>query len=121
MNTTNVPFEAQTEMTTESGQTLDDLHCSNTFVISDGVRRAKAAEQLGLKSIEAMDHTGKTFQVQIENLRSPLKKSIDISTTLKLNRYEKIFNGFKSGDKIPPIYVNPGNRGVKIIDIKFIH
>ncbi len=122
VNTPNVPFEVQAEMTTTgSGQTLDDLHCSNTFEISDGVRRAKAAEQLGLKSIEAMDYTGKTFQVEIDNLRSPFKNSIDISTPLKLNRYEKIFNGFKSGDKIPPIYVNPGNRGVKIIDIKFIH
>jgi hypothetical protein len=44
VNTPNVPLEVQAEMTTGGGQTLDDLHCSNTIEISDGVRRAKAAE-----------------------------------------------------------------------------
>jgi hypothetical protein len=92
---------------------------TKTFEIADGVRRAKAAQQLGYKTIEAVDHTGKVFQVPIKNLTSPLKNSIDISTPINKFRYDMIYNGMKAGEKLPPIYVHPGSRGISIFDITF--
>ena len=94
---------------------------NGTFEIADGVRRAKAAQELGHTSIKAMDHTGKTFQVPLKDLYSPFKSSIDVSTPLNQFRYDRIYNGFKAGDALPPIYVNPGSRGVSIFDVYFIH
>ncbi len=91
-----------------------------TFEIADGVRRAKAAQELGHTSIKAMDHTGKTFQVPLKDLYSPFKSSIDVSTPLNQFRYDRIYNGFKAGDALPPIYVSPGSRGVSIFDVNFI-
>ncbi|KFF03860.1 hypothetical protein IX38_10655 [Chryseobacterium luteum] len=87
------------------------------FEIADGVRRAKAAEQLGLKTINATDNAGKVFQVPLENLRSPLKSSIDVSTPLNQIRYDRIYESMKAGNKLPPIYVNPGNKGITIPNI----
>jgi hypothetical protein len=34
-------------------------------------------------------------------------------------RYDRIYNGMKAEDILPPIYVNPENRGVSIYDILF--
>ncbi|WP_224994345.1 DUF6443 domain-containing protein [Cesiribacter sp. SM1] len=84
------------------------------YEIADGVRRAKAAQQVGRSSIEAIDNAGNIIQVPIKNLRSPFKSSIDVSTPLNRLRYDRIYNGYKAGDKLPPIYVNPGSRGVGI-------
>ncbi|HWW40447.1 RHS repeat-associated core domain-containing protein, partial [Pedobacter sp.] len=89
------------------------------FEVADGVRRAKAAQQLGYETIDAMDNTGNIFQVPIKNLSSPMKSSIDISNPLNQLRYDRIYNGMKAGDKLPPIYVNPGNRGVSIFNVVF--
>lgn len=89
------------------------------FVIGDGVRRAKAAQMLGKKEIKATNNAGDIFNVPINNLRSPLKDQIDISSPLKLERFKNVYNGFKAGDDLPPIYVNPGSKGVTVKDIKF--
>ena len=84
------------------------------------MRRAKAAQELGHTSVIAMDHTGKTFQVPTKNLYSPFKNSIDVSTPINQFRYDRIYNGFKAGDVLPPIYVNSGSRGVSIFDVYFM-
>jgi len=67
------------------------------------VRRAKAAQQLGQTSIKAMDNTGKTFQVPINDLYSPFKNSIDVSTPLNQFRYDRIYNGLKAGEALPSV------------------
>ncbi len=89
------------------------------YEIGEGVRRTKAAQELGQKTIKAEDHTGKTFDVPIENLRSPMKSEIDVSNPdLKL-RYQNIYDATKAGEITTPIYVQPGDRGIKIRNIRF--
>lgn len=46
---------------------------AKAFEIGDGVRRAKAAQELGLKSIDAIDNSGNLFKVSIKDLRSHSK------------------------------------------------
>ncbi|MEM9527243.1 MAG: RHS repeat-associated core domain-containing protein, partial [Bacteroidota bacterium] len=78
------------------------------FEIADGVRRAKAAQMLGRKSIRAENGTtGEYLDIRISRLLSP-KSGIDVSNPLELQRFNRIINGFKNGDNIPPIYVHPG-------------
>jgi hypothetical protein len=116
-------FESKVTTSVATAGTVEVEAANNgeqLFEVADGVRRSKAAQLLGYKTIDAIDNTGMVFKVSIKNLRSPFKSSIDISTPLNQIRYDRIYNGLKAKDKIPPIYVNPGTRGVKITDITFI-
>ena len=88
------------------------------YEISDGVRRAKAAQMLGKETINVMDNSGKTFEVPIKNLRSPYKKFIDISTMENLQRFNNVYELTKIKELLP-IYVNKGNRGIPINEIYF--
>ena len=88
------------------------------YEISDGVRRAKAAQMLGKEIINVMDNSGKTFEVPIKNLRSPYKKFIDISTMENLQRFNNVYELTKIKELLP-IYVNKGNRGIPINEIYF--
>ncbi len=89
------------------------------FEIGDGVRRSKAAFEQGKKTIQAENGaTGKLFDVGIDQLRSPLKSSIDVSTPRKLARYKNAAKEVSDGTAAP-IYVQPGSRGVKVSDITF--
>lgn len=93
---------------------------TETFEIGEGVRRSKASQLLGHQTVTAMDYTGAIFEVRVKNLRSPMKNAIDIRTPFEQNKYERIYKGLKEGDKLPPIYVHQGNRGIHIFDVIFI-
>lgn len=95
-----------------------------TFEIIEGVRRAKANQLLGNQSIPAQifNAEGKLVgqqNIAIDALRSPNKSVIDMSTQAQVDRYMSIQRGLQQGDKIPPIVVTPGGRGVPIQDIIF--
>jgi RHS repeat-associated protein len=90
------------------------------FEVSDGVRRVKAAESAGLKTINAVDNSGKVFRVPIKNLRIEAKSALDLRNPAELNRFREIYWGFRNGDKIPPIYVNQGSRGIEIFKFPVI-
>jgi RHS repeat-associated protein len=89
------------------------------YEIGDGVRRAKAAEMVGRQTIRAMDNAGRIFEVPIKDLRSPLKEVIDMTNPNEVSRFNKILEGMKLGDDLPPIYVNPGSRGIPVSKITF--
>ncbi|MES2949848.1 MAG: RHS repeat-associated core domain-containing protein, partial [Pseudomonadota bacterium] len=95
-----------------------------TYEISDGVRRAKAAELLGKKTVPAniFSPDGKLIgqgDIPISALRSPHKDSVDMSNQINVDRYMSVQKGMQQGDDIPRIDVTPGNRGVSVKDIKF--
>lgn len=94
-----------------------------TFEIIDGVRRAKAAQLAERGTIRAeimVDGTvARTVDVPIENLRSPFKSEIDISTPRGEARFNRVMRGTQAGDELPPILVQPGERGPSIFDVVF--
>lgn len=83
------------------------------YEIADGVRRSKVLEKLGHETIDAIDNAGNTFKVPIKNLRSPMKSSISNDI-----RYKNVFNSIQSQGQNFPIYVQPGNRGIPVSEIK---
>jgi RHS repeat-associated protein len=97
---------------------------SNTFEITDGVRRAKASQVLGRKTIRARiydragNFTGER-DIPVDQLRSPYKSAIDMSTQVHANRYMRVQKGFQNGDPMPPIDVVPGSNGLRLEDIIF--
>jgi RHS repeat-associated protein len=95
-----------------------------TYEILDGVRRAKAAELAGKASIVAKvmagDRVVATTTVLIENLRSPFKSAIDVSSRPEsMQRFLSIMQATRLGDRLPPITVQLGIRGPSIFDIFF--
>jgi RHS repeat-associated protein len=94
---------------------------ADTYEILDGVRRAKAAEMLGHKTIPANIYdaagnlVGKT-DIPIDSLRSP-KDLIDIAKEVDALRWQDTFTKTKAGSPIPPITVQPGSRGIPIKDV----
>ena len=90
-----------------------------SFEIGDGVRRAKASDMLGKKTIKATNSEGKEITVRVKDLKSPHKTEIDVSTPDNQQRFQTVYDGIKKNDEMPPIYVAPGNRGVPIKDVKF--
>lgn len=88
------------------------------YEISDGVRRAKAAQMLGKETINVMDNSGKIFEVTIKSLRSPYKNFIDIRTMENLERFNNIYELTKIKELLS-IYVNKDNRGIPINEIYF--
>lgn len=60
-----------------------------------------------------MDNEGNIFKVPIENLRSPLKSSIPNNA-----RYQRLLEKIQKEGQLFPIYVNPGNKGVPVSEIK---
>ena len=73
----------------------------------------------GKKTIKAELNDGTEIDVPIKNLRSPMKNEIDISSPDKYNRFNNIYNDMLINGQKTPIYVSPGNKGVKIKDIRF--
>jgi hypothetical protein len=92
---------------------------AETFEILDGVRRSKAAEFVGNRTVpaEIIDAEGRSLGVtdlQIESLLSP-KATIDISTPQAADRFFKNnLNPARAGSVPPPITVTPGTRGTPI-------
>lgn len=95
------------------------------FEIEDGVRRTKASQLAGKKTIKAdvmVDGriVAKDVEIPIDNLRSPHKTEIDVSSSsANMQRWDRAYQGAVSGDDMPNILVKPGNRGVKVEDIVF--
>ncbi|MES2737425.1 MAG: hypothetical protein V4672_13960 [Verrucomicrobiota bacterium] len=91
------------------------------YEISDGVRRSKAADMNGNSTIKASvqqaDGTSILQDVPVDSLHSPFKSSIDVSTPAKRDRFERVKEATETGKQLPPIQVNPGNRGPKIRDV----
>jgi hypothetical protein len=99
-----------------------------TFQIVQGVRRAKAFQLAGASTIRAIiqypDGTqGPEIDVPIDNLRSPYKSDIDMSTTRQADRFWRIWNAIQSskGDQLPPIIIELGSRGKQVKDIGWIY
>jgi len=83
------------------------------YEIGDGIRRAKAMQLAGHKTIQAQLNSGEIITIQIKNLRSFLKTSLPNDL-----RFKKVLDSFMSGAKQEaPIYVNPGGRGVPVSEI----
>ncbi|QOV88637.1 ParB N-terminal domain-containing protein [Humisphaera borealis] len=90
----------------------------DTFEIVDGVRRAKAAQLLGLGSIWAViADTEIEFRVVINTLRSP-RSSIYAQSQTSHARWESVFSAMATEpDLLPPIVIRLGDRGVLIADV----
>jgi ParB-like chromosome segregation protein Spo0J len=97
------------------------------FEIVDGVRRAKAFELAGSRTIRAVilnadGSQGSEIVVAIDDLRSPHKSDIDVSTAAKKDRYVRIWQAIQNGQgyHLPPILVQLGSRGTRIRDLGWI-
>jgi hypothetical protein len=95
------------------------------YEIQDGVRRAKAAHQLGKPTIPARiadgGRLGPVVEIPIQNLRAP-KKVIE-TWGAGFSRWRKVHKAvetgaFPNGEPVPPIEVKPGSRGVPIQDVE---
>ncbi len=95
----------------------------DSYEILDGVRRAKAAAELGQETIPAVVQVGgktvATGQVPVSSLLSPTKSVIDVSTPSALQRWLSVLKGTQAGDALPPIVIQPGARGVPIPGVGF--
>jgi RHS repeat-associated protein len=101
-----------------------EKEAAETFEIIDGVRRAKAADLVGKKTITAqiLDGEGKVVSernIPLDALRSPNKSSIDMTSQTAADRFMRVQKATQKGDKLPPIQVTPGNRGVNVKDVQF--
>jgi len=84
------------------------LLSNKTFEIIDGLRRAKAADLVGYKTITAyiLDQESKiidTRELSLDLRKEP--ESIDVSHQRKMDRFMEILNQIKSGSTLPPIMV----------------
>ncbi len=100
---------------------IGDACLPKTYEILSGVRRSKAAELLGKKTINAeivdagMKRIG-ISEIPIEALRSP-KTAIDVSTQKGMDRFMNTLNMTKNGSTPPDILVTSGTKGTRIVDI----
>ena len=112
---------------------LDDLvrasdESRSGFEVSDGVRRAKAAQLNGdttIRAIMNVEESGeivaKKIDVPIDQLNSPMKSQIDATTAKEKARWERVLKGTEDPNvELPPITINPGNRGLLIKDVEVI-
>ena len=95
---------------------------NETFELLDGLRRAKACELLGLKSIaaEVIDRDGYIIEkrdIELTALRIPSKDRIDVSALSNWERFMNIFDLVKNGSPISPITVTEGNSGLALSEI----
>jgi hypothetical protein len=95
----------------------------DSYEILDGVRRAKAATELGQETISAVVQVGgktvATGEVPVSSLLSPTKSVIDVSTPSAMQRWLSVLKGTQAGDALPPIVIQPGARGVPIPGVGF--
>ena len=94
-----------------------------TFEILDGVRRAKAAADLGLEAISAelieAERVIERVSVPIKNLLSP-KDLIDLSQQPAMGRWLEIMKATRAGEIVRPIRIQSGTRGTPLESIKFL-
>jgi RHS repeat-associated protein len=95
---------------------------AESYRIIDGVRRAKAAAELGQETIQANVQIGDkivgSVRVSPSELLSP-KGVIEVNTQRQLRRWLSILKGTQAGDPIPPITITPGNAGTPIPEVGF--
>jgi len=89
-----------------------------TYEISDGVRRAKAADLAGHEMIWAVVEGEATERrAPVRSLLSP-KRVIDICTPREQRRWENVRQGMADEpDLLPPVVIRPGSNGVPIRDV----
>jgi RHS repeat-associated protein len=92
-----------------------------TYEIIDGVRRAKATEMMGQKTITAniLNESSEIVdivEIPLSSLYSPNKLSIDFYTDIGKDRFMKIVDEVKSGSTMP-IDVKHGCKGPKLCDV----
>lgn len=94
---------------------------SITYVINEGVRRAKAADLAGHKTIWA--HVGTSMieqKIEVQRLLSP-KTTIDVGTSRELARWQSIKAGMmQEPDLFPPIHVIQGSYGTPISRVRVV-
>ena len=97
------------------------------FEINDGVRRAKAADLTGRRTIPAtVDGAGATRDVPVDDLRVPRgnrgKHAIDISTEAAEERWLDTYVRTAKGERPPPVDLRtaPGSDGVPIRDVPVV-
>lgn len=94
-----------------------------TFEITEGVRRAKAAAELGHATIQAEVQVGGKIvqrgEVAVDALRSPFKSAIDVSNPTNMQRWLRVLKGTAAGDELPAITIRPGSNGPPISDVTF--
>ncbi len=63
------------------------------------------------------------MEVAIDELLSPHKATIEMSTNPKAERFWKIWRGIQGGkaSHIPPITIMPGHRGTPVKDISLTY
>jgi hypothetical protein len=92
-----------------------------TYVIIEGVRRAKAAELLGWTDIACVlrgDSTGRTFDASLADLRSR-RLTVEVDTVKKHARFQDLFQAMQAGRQIPPLVVARGKVGIPIANVQF--
>jgi len=93
-----------------------------TFSIIDGVRRAKAAQTIGLPTVNAYIQVrgvlGSLQTVPIGLLLSP-KPSIEIRTPAQISRWTNAIQSVGSG-AYRPIIITPSNLGVPLAAVKLV-
>ena len=97
-----------------------NLNNETLYQISDGIKRAKVADMLGMKTIRAEDSsTNSTFDVPIKNLRITLKDQINLTRQSEINSYRTLFK-LVNDNKYIPIFISPINQdiGIKVKDFK---
>jgi RHS repeat-associated protein len=121
--------ESELEVVAERATTAGSQGISRladvTYQIIDGVRRAKAASELGQETLAAeVQVAGRTVasgQVSVSSLLSWTKTVIDVSTPTNLQRWLSVLNGTRAGDPLPPIIIQPGTTGtpIPLVGFKF--
>ena len=90
------------------------VHNTDCYEIVDGIRRAKAASELGHETIPAQiikdGSLGEPFDVPLENLRSP-KDFIKMEDSADYNKWMDRLEEVRTGDGFHPITVAPGSYG----------
>jgi hypothetical protein len=94
---------------------------AQTYMINEGVRRAKAADLAGHRTIWAQVGQSTTeTKVPVDSLPSP-KKVIDVRAPRELVRWQSIERGMsEEPDLLPPIHVLQGSRGVPIRQVTVV-
>jgi len=94
---------------------------AQTYMINEGVRRAKAADLAGRRTIWA--HVGRSTQetkIPVDLLLSP-KKIIDVRAPRELARWQSVKSGMvEEPDLLPPIHVLPGSKGIPIRQVTVV-
>jgi hypothetical protein len=93
-----------------------------TFEILDGVRRAKAAAELGQETIQAEVVVGeKVVQTGEVPVSAPaVSEGLDRARhAFQTSGWLRVLNGTRDGDALPPIRVQPGSSGTPVSDVDF--